>query len=258
MKPQARVPPGTTASLLPVLPDFIQQKTAEMEEPLVYAPDVAASIKGLAAQLNRFESIPRALLFGEPGVGKSATLLNLTLASQRPFWWVRADQMFSAFLGGTSSNLSTVFAAAAKAHAVLVFDDFDAIARKRADPRESGETRRVVTALLAALDDSRDSIPVLAATNLPEVVDSAIIRRFNVLIPFAPLPRAEVLSLLRGVTDADADAVTDDIITLAEMLSPAEIVDIAKSSERARGSADKVHAKLLERTQALRLIRGGL
>ena len=106
----------------------------------MYAPEVAASIKGLAPQLNRFECTPRALLFGEPGVGKSATLLNLTLASQRPFWWVRADQMFSAFLGGTSSNLSTVFGAAAKAHAVLVFDDFDAIARKRADPAANADT----------------------------------------------------------------------------------------------------------------------
>jgi SpoVK/Ycf46/Vps4 family AAA+-type ATPase len=256
MKPQARPTVGRAASLLPVLPDFIRQRVAEIEQPLIYAPDVAASIKGLASQLNRLESTPRALLFGEPGVGKSATLLNLTLASQRPFWWVRADQMFSAFLGGTSSNLSTVFAAAAKAHAVLVFDDFDAIARKRADPRESGETRRVVTVLLTALDDSINSIPVLAATNLPEVVDSAIIRRFNVLIPFAPLPREEILSLLKEA--AHLDTVTDDILTLAQMLSPAEIVDIAKSCGRVRANADKLCARLTERTQALRQIRGGL
>jgi len=253
MKPRTRVSPARAGSLLPSLPDFVEERSVQSEQVLIYSPAVAEAIRGLRTQIAKVEGAPRAFLCGEPGVGKSATLSNLAHASLRPFWWIRGDQMFSSFLGGTSSNLSTVFAAAEQSHAVLVFDDFDSIARKRTDPRESGESRRVVAALLAALDESRHSIAVLAATNLPDVVDSAVIRRFNLLIPFTAFGLPEVEALLQSLLNVGT--LTEDLLTMAQALSPAEVVDIVRSLGP-RPDIELLRANLNQRTQALRLIRG--
>ena len=253
MKPRTRVSPARAGSLLPSLPDFVEERSVQSEQVLIYSPAVAEAVSSLRAQIAKVEGAPRAFLFGDPGFGKSATLSNLSYASPRPFWWIRGDQMFSSFLGGTSSNLSTVFAAAEKAHAVLVFDDFDSIARKRTDPRESGESRRVVAALLAALDDSRHSIAVLAATNLPDVVDSAVVRRFNLLIPFTALAAPQIEALLQRVLNVDT--VTDDLLTMAQALSPAEVVDIVRPLGP-HPDIQVLRTNLIQRTQALHLIRG--
>jgi SpoVK/Ycf46/Vps4 family AAA+-type ATPase len=253
MKPRTRISPAKPGSLLPSLPDFIEERSPLSEKVLIYPPDVGDAICGLRTQIEKVDSAPRAFLFGNPGFGKSATLLNLAHASPRPFWWIRGDQMFSSFLGGTSSNLSTVFTAAEQCHAVLVFDDFDSIARKRTDPRESGESRRVVTALLAALDESRQKIAVLAATNLPEVVDSAVVRRFNLLIPFKGLATPEVEALLHSVLNIDT--LTEDLLTMAQALSPAEVVEIVHALGP-RPGIDELRATLARRTEAMRLIRG--
>ena len=46
---------------------------------------------------------------------------------------------------------------------------------------------------------SRHSIAVLAATNLPDVVDSAVVRRFNLLVPFTALAAPQIEALLQSV-----------------------------------------------------------
>jgi SpoVK/Ycf46/Vps4 family AAA+-type ATPase len=240
-------------SRLLTIPDYVEERRAEIDETLVYSPDVSEAVFRVGQELGSFAVAPRALLFGTPGMGKTATLRNWSKDALRPFWWVRADQMFSAFLGGTVSNIAAVFSAAVKSHAVLVFDDFDAFARRRDDPRESGESRRAVIGLLAAIDGTQGVVPVLAATNVPAVLDAAVLRRFPDLINFAKLDDRTADRLLRFLFPAVEPS--GECLELVVRLSPAELADIAKKLGPAP-TTDAIRRALEQRVEALAAMGG--
>ena len=73
---------------------------------------------------------------------------------------------------------------------ILFLDEFDAIAKARDDAHELGELKRVVNSLLQNIDDfSQDGI-LIAATNHPQMLDSAVWRRFQTIIEL-PAPESE-------------------------------------------------------------------
>jgi SpoVK/Ycf46/Vps4 family AAA+-type ATPase len=247
-------PAAASSTLFPAAPDYVEVLTPAQRENLVYSPSASDAVTTIANRLSSLSLPARAILFGEPGIGKSATLRNLAVGSLRPFWSVKSDQLFSAFLGGTASNLSNLFVAAGKANAVLVFDDFDAIARRRDDPRESGESRRVVTTLLSAMDETRSSTAVLAATNLPDVIDPAVVRRFEFLVPFGRLDRTRIKELLQLVLNQEV--VAKSILSAAEGFSPAEIVEMAATLRLRNGALADLEVMLKQRKDAIQRMRG--
>ncbi|MDE0268342.1 MAG: AAA family ATPase [Acidimicrobiaceae bacterium] len=62
---------------------------------------------------------------------------------------------------------------------VLVFDEFNMLGRERADRADHGELRRVVTAMLQVVDAHRGDSVLVATTNHPALLDSAIWWRFD-------------------------------------------------------------------------------
>jgi SpoVK/Ycf46/Vps4 family AAA+-type ATPase len=243
---------NSTGSELRTTPDLVKLWKPVHDEFLVYNEDLAIIVDDLAAQLGQSASCSRALLFGAPGLGKTATLAHLAFSCSRPFWLIKPDRLFSSFLGGSASNLTAVFQSAERASAVLVFDDFDALARRRDDPRESGESRRVVTTLLGALDESEHSVPVLAATNLPTAIDPAALRRFDILLPFQPLGTSPTRLLLTQLLESTN--VPSNLVALAMGSSPAEIVRIAQRVPTSCPKSDFLIRELTQRSTALSLI----
>ncbi|QOV91979.1 ATP-binding protein [Humisphaera borealis] len=207
-----------------VVPDWVDQIRPPRSEALVYPKSLQDSVDDVGRMLSLpAPTAPRVLLFGPPGVGKTATLRNWAFGSTRPFWWVRADRLITSFLGGTVSNLTHLFRAAREVGAVLVFDDLDAYARRRDDPREGGESRRTVVGLLSALDETAGSVAVVAATNLPESVDPAALRRFQHMLAFRPLGVDHTKLLVRQASGVKR--VSPELVRLARKMSPAEVVD---------------------------------
>jgi SpoVK/Ycf46/Vps4 family AAA+-type ATPase len=78
---------------------------------------------------------------------------------------VRFDAVISSYLGETAANMRRVFDFAASRPMVLLFDEFDAVGKKRDDAEEHGELKRVVNAFLQMLDSSRGDALTIAATN---------------------------------------------------------------------------------------------
>jgi SpoVK/Ycf46/Vps4 family AAA+-type ATPase len=140
----------------------------------------------------------RTLLFtGPPGCGKSATAEALARELDREFAVVNLSTVVSSFLGDTSKNLSSIFEAASREPWVVLFDEFDAIGKERAERTDHGELKRVVTAFLQQLDNFLGPSVLVAATNHPDLVDSAVWRRFSIVLQFDPPSVHELRDLLR-------------------------------------------------------------
>lgn len=138
------------------------------------------------------------LLFcGPPGCGK--TLCAEIFASELglPLYVVKLDRLISSYLGETALNIRKIFEFARTNPCVLFLDEFDALARARDDSSEHNELRRVVNSLLVFIDRIVPKGFLVAATNLDQVLDPAIWRRFDEVIWFDKPDRLMVERYLR-------------------------------------------------------------
>ena len=137
-------------------------------------------------RLERFGVEPRRrLLFhGAPGCGKSLGAAVLAGEMGLPLMTVRFDALFSRFLGATATQLRAIFAEMPRRPGVYLFDEFDSIAKARGDAQDVGEMNRVVTAFLQLVDADVSGSIMVAATNHVELLDRAVFRRFDVIVPF--------------------------------------------------------------------------
>jgi len=182
------------------------------------------------------------LLFcGPPGCGKTLTAEILASELGRPLAVVRIDSVVSSYLGETAANLRKVFDFAGTLPMVMLFDEFDAVAKERADSAEHGELKRVVNAVLQMMDAYQGQSVLIAATNHEGILDSAVWRRFEEVIVF-DLPNSEqILSLmeikLRGVR-RDFDLQSSKLVELFNNISHADIERVLR-----RAIKDMVLAK---------------
>lgn len=140
----------------------------------------------------------RKILFcGPPGCGKTMAAEALAKELYLPLVLVRFDAVISSYLGETAANLRRVFDFAASRPMVLLFDEFDAIGKKRDDSEEHGELKRVVNAFLQMLDGSRGDALTIAATNHERLLDPALWRRFDEVIVFPSPSVAQIEDLLK-------------------------------------------------------------
>ena len=78
-----------------------------------------------------------------------------------------------------------VFDKASRDNAVLFLDEFDQIGKMRStDDRDVGEMRRLVNTLIQLIDYFPNKALLLAATNYLEMLDAALIRRFQLIIQY--------------------------------------------------------------------------
>ncbi|BAT55394.1 AAA ATPase, central region [Nostoc sp. NIES-3756] len=125
------------------------------------------------------------LLFcGPPGCGKTQTAKVLSSALGLPLVYVNLAAVFSSYLGETATNLQKIFTYIEKGEWLVLFDEFDAIARDRDNLNEHGEVKRLVNSLLQLIDNATNQSIFVAATNHEKLLDSAVWRRFDEVIFF--------------------------------------------------------------------------
>jgi len=209
----------TTAgsSGLPVRDDVAQQVSDLLHEivprrrltNLQLAPGVATAAAEVIEEHHRGELLRshsieprnRILLEGPPGNGKTSLAEAIAAETMVPFYAVRYEGVVSSFLGETAGRLDHVFEFARTRRCVLFFDEFDTIAKERADTHETGEIKRVVSTLLLQIDRLPSHVIVVCATNHGELLDRAAWRRFQLRLVLESPSRAEAtrfLEVLRG------------------------------------------------------------
>jgi len=142
-------------------------------------------------------SCRRILFFGPPGCGKTVAAECIAAELYMPFVVVRFDGIVSSYLGETASNLRRVFEFLRTTPCVALFDEFDAIGKKRTDSEEHGELKRTVNSFLQILDSFVSESIIIAATNHESLLDTAIWRRFDEVIQFLPPSLSEREIILR-------------------------------------------------------------
>jgi len=121
------------------------------------------------------------MLWGPPGCGKTYVARALAGELGASFYEVGLSDILDMWIGSSERNLATVFEWARRNRpCLLFFDEIDALGRSRSQLRGGGAAMRgVVNQFLAELDGAstdNEGVFVLAATNHPWDVDSALIR----------------------------------------------------------------------------------
>lgn len=187
------------------LPSTIKEKfssvagATEAKEELLDVVDFLRNpekYKKLGAKITR-----GALLVGSPGNGK--TLLARAVAGEAncPFFSISGSDFIEVFVGVGASRVRDLFAQARKNAPCIVFiDEIDAVGRQRGSGLGGGndEREQTLNQLLTEMDGfetSKDPVIVLAATNRPDVLDSALLRpgRFDrrIEVPYPDLVSRE-------------------------------------------------------------------
>lgn len=187
-----------------------------MEEPSIVnapKPNLSKSVEEALLQIvaerkqvnklekHGLEPTKTVLFTGPPGVGKTMSALWLASELKLPLQLLDLASLMSSFLGKTGNNLKSVFNEAISKPCVLLLDEFDAIAKHRGDDIEVGELKRLVTVLLQVLDSWPPSSLLIAATNHPELLDSAVWRRFDEQIEFDKPTEVQIKAYLMQLTE---------------------------------------------------------
>jgi len=181
----------------------------EVREPVRSLSDVVLSdenrscIEELLMEHHRSETlqsfgmqpVDRILFCGPPGCGKTLTAEVVATELSRSLVIVRLDSVISSYLGETAANLRKVFDFISTSPMVVLFDEFDALAKERSDLAEHGEIKRVVNTVLQMMDSYQGKSIMIAATNHEGILDSAVWRRFEEVLLFEP-PNLEQLRKL--------------------------------------------------------------
>jgi SpoVK/Ycf46/Vps4 family AAA+-type ATPase len=125
-----------------------------------------------------------AIFVGPPGVGKTLTARWVAAKLGVPLYVLDLTAVMSSLLGRSGTNLRAALDFAKRSPCVLLLDEIDAIAKRRSDESDVGELKRLVTVILQEVDEWPVTGLLLAATNHPELIDSALWRRFDLVIEF--------------------------------------------------------------------------
>jgi AAA+ superfamily predicted ATPase len=127
------------------------------------------------------------LFSGPPGTGKTMSASLVAGALRLELFRIDLAGIVSKYIGETEKNLERVFSAAWRSNAILFFDEADALFGKRTEVKDAHDRyANIETSYLLQKIEEFDGVTILA-TNLKKNIDSAFLRRIQVVVDF-PFP----------------------------------------------------------------------
>ena len=191
------------------------------------------------------------LLVGPPGTGKTLLAKAVAGEAEVPFFSVSGSSFIEMFVGVGASRVRDLFENAKKeAPSIIFIDEIDAIGKSRAAGgmiSGNDEREQTLNQLLAEMDGfSSDRYPVivLAATNRPEVLDSALLRpgRFDrqVLVDKPDFEgRLEILKVHIKDIKLSKNVDFEEVARLTAGLAGADLANIVNEAALLAGRKNK-------------------
>jgi len=161
------------------------------------------------------------LLHGPSGCGKTLASYVVAGELEKMMLVINLGAIVSSKLGETSKNLSKIFRNAAAENCIIFIDEFDSLGKVRDYNQDHGEMKRVVNTILQLFDYLPQSSIVIAATNQKDMIDEALLRRFDFSIEFT-LPTEKQIFDLVNMTINEGQFEFDH---------PSKVKQLVKSSE---------------------------
>ena len=214
--------------------------------------------------------IPKgALLVGSPGTGK--TLLAKAVAGEAnvPFYSLSGSDFVEMFVGVGAARVRDLFKKAKeKAPCIVFIDEIDAIGRSRGRgqmPGSNDERENTLNSLLVEMDGfSTDSgVIILAATNWPDVLDSALLRpgRFDRQISIDKPDlrgREEIFKVHVRNLKLSGDVNIKNLAAQTPGFAGAEIANVCNESALIAARKDKNSIEMVDFQDAIDRVIGGL
>ena len=147
------------------------------------------------------------LLYGPPGNGKTelvrALACEMTAQDQRRpcnFFAFTSADIISKYVGESARNMRELFETIKAAKPCILFiDEIDSICSRRSDTQDGGGAKQALNEFLIQMDglcaESMDDVLLIGATNLPWLLDGAMLRRMAARVS-VPMPDREMRGAL--------------------------------------------------------------
>ncbi|XP_033735827.1 spastin-like isoform X2 [Pecten maximus] len=178
------------------------------------------------------------LLFGPPGNGKTMLAKAVANESNATFFNISASSLTSKWVGEGEKLVRTMFTLARELQPSVVFmDEIDSLLCERREG-ENDASRRLKTEFLVQFDgvagSSDDRVLIMGATNRPQELDDAVLRRFAKRV-YVNMPRKETRkSMLTQLLAKHSNPLTSDelseVARLTEGYSGSDLNALAKDA----------------------------
>ena len=162
------------------------------------------------------------ILTGAPGTGKTEFARYTAYKLGVPFIYVNFSFLIDSYMGKTARNLQQIFDFCLGKECLLFIDEIDCIGSSRESKNGAEkELARVTISLMQALDQMNNNQILMAATNRLDILDKALIRRFQTVSEFLPYTKDEDIELIRQyVNSVDSKFLTEDMFSYAKIGEP--------------------------------------
>jgi SpoVK/Ycf46/Vps4 family AAA+-type ATPase len=167
---------------------FLDTRNKELITQLIKENTYARELQEYGLPVNN-----KVLLQGSSGCGKTMTAKAVANELGKNIIILNLSNIVSSRIGETSQNIKMIFDKAARERSVLFLDELDQIGKARgSDDKDVGEMRRLVNTLIQLIDYYPENALLICATNHPEIIDTALLRRFQLTINYE-MPSEEFL-----------------------------------------------------------------